>query len=207
MKRTLFILITLCAVVVTQAQVGVGYYRSGYGSVQKTQEVGPLTRNGKIYYYHGRPMKEAEMVQLLNDNCKEAYNYYKKQQRIANAGWGLFGTGIGMVILGGGLLGGSGAIDLKDYPAYSAERDKLYDKQYALQWSGIAFMCGGAVITGGIGMPMIIAGYAQKRNAHKVYNTWCGYKELEQETSQRDVTPLELRLQSSPNGLGLAISF
>ncbi len=203
MKRiTLFILV-LCLCGIAQAQVGVGYYRSGYG-VQKVkkQNLGPLTRDGKIYYYHGKPMKEAEMVQLLNENCTEAYNYYKKQQRIANAGWGLFGAGIGMVILGGGLLGGSGAINTDVYPAGSAERDRMYDKQNNLLASGIAFMCGGAVITGGIGMPMIIAGYAQKRNAHKVYNTWCGYKELEQETSQ-----LEFRLQSSHNGLGLALVF
>ena len=54
---------------------------------------------------------------------------------------------------------------------------------------------------------MGIAGHVMKKNAHKVYNTWCGYKELEQETSQRNATPLELRLQSSSNGLGLALSF
>ena len=98
MKHKLLVLLFILAASMLQAQVGVGYYRSGYGSVQKTQDVGPMTRSGNIYYYHGKPMKRAEMVQLLNDNCKEAYDYYRKQQKIEKAGWGLFGAGAIMCV-------------------------------------------------------------------------------------------------------------
>ena len=199
MKRTLFILIALCAVVATQAQVGVGYYRSGYGSVQKAQDVGPLTRNHNIYYYHGKPMKRAEMVQFLNENCKEAYDYYRKQQKIEKAGWGLFGSGIGILIIGAGVLGGSEVYEKNNI-------NPSRDTYHAIQWTGVGMMIS-AWVVGFASIPMIIVGNVQKKNAHKQYNTWFGYKELEQETSQRDVTPLELRLQSSSNGLGLALSF
>ena len=176
-----------------QAQVGVGYYRSGYGSVQKAQDVGPLTRNHNIYYYHGKPMKRAEMVQFLNDNCKEAYDYYRKQQKIEYAGWGLFGAGIVMTF---GL--GVPMSIIGDSWKSGWDRDMFN--------AGLSFVCIGPISVL-VGVPMVIAGNVQKKNAHKVYNTWCGYKELEQETSQRNATPLELRLQSSSNGLGLALSF
>ena len=189
MKRIIFILLAvmgLCGI--AQAQVGVGYYRSGYGSVQKAQDVGPLTRNHNIYYYHGKPMKRAEMVQLLNANCKEAYDYYRKQQKIERAGWGLFGAGIVMTLgLGVPMM-------------------VVGDNEDAFL-AGIGFVCIGPITSVLVGVPMIIAGNVQKKNAHKVYNTWCGYKELEQETSSRENNSVELRLQSSSNGLGLALSF
>lgn len=214
MKRTLSILLVLCMACVAQAQVGVGYYRSGYGSVQKTQEVGPLTRSHNIYYYHGKPMKQAEMVQFLNENCKEAYDYYRKQQKIEKAGWGLFGAGAIMCVgLGVPMMimgleyqreaqnkwydhpeSRGGYSDVYHTPAYKNAED--------VEWTGVSFIIIGSVSAALVGIPMVIAGNVQKKNAHKVYNTWCGYKELEQETSR-----LELRLQSSPNGLGLALSF
>lgn len=182
MKRIIFILLAvigLCGV--AQAQVGV--MRSGYGSVQKTKDIGPITRQGFIYYYHNDPMTYAEMLNFVNSNCERAYQYYQKQQKIQKAGWGLFGCGLGITVAGAVM---SGIYDRKVYDLYGA---------------GVGLACIGftAVL---VGVPMIIAADANKRNAHKVYNTWCGYKELEQETSR-----LELRLQSSPNGLGLALSF
>ena len=203
MKRVLFILIAvICLCCMAQAQVGVGYYRSGYGSVQKAQDVGPLTRNHNIYYYHGKPMKQAEMVQFLNENCKEAYDYYRKQQKIEKAGWGIFGAGAIMCVgLGVPLF----CIGENNREVYSTTYEK---KSAEATWgAGMGFMCIGAISSVLVGVPMVIAGHVMKKNAHKVYNTWCGYKELEQETSQRNATPLELRLQSSSNGLGLALSF
>ena len=215
MKRIVFILLAvigLCGI--AQAQVGVGYYRSGYGSVQKTQDVGPLNRNHNIYYYHGKPMKRAEMVQFLNENCKEAYDYYRKQQKIEKAGWGIFGAGAGLVLIGGGVLGGSESYYKNNIPPMYPinEQNKwLYDKRYhtykTMQIAGVGIMISSAVAVACVSIPMIIAGNVQKKNAHKVYNTWCGYKELEQETSSRENNSVELRLQSSSNGLGLALSF
>ena len=214
MKRIIFILLAvmgLCGI--AQAQVGV--YRSGYGSVQKVKDIGPLTRNHNIYYYHGKPMKRAEMVQFLNDNCKEAYDYYRKQQKIEKAGWGLFGAGIVMT-LGLGvpmIIIGDHNQDVARENWYNHPESRGgYSNYYNTPeyWramntfaAGISFVCIGPITSVLVGVPMVIAGNVQKKNAHKVYNTWCGYNELEeQETSQ-----LELRLQTSGNGLGLALSF
>lgn len=215
MKRIFYLFFVLSVALSAQAQVGVGYYRSGYGSVQKTQDVGPLTREGNIYYYHGKPMKRAEMVQLLNDNCKEAYDYYRKQQKIEKAGWGIFGAGaimcvgLGVPVL---FIGENNkdriAHDWDNHPEYNYKygyykNTPEYKSAKATWGAGVGLMCIGAVSSVLIGIPMVIAGNVQKKNAHKVFNTWCGYKELEEQETSR----LELRLQTSSNGLGVALAF
>ena len=193
MKRILFILLAvmgLCGM--AQAQVGI--MRSGYGVSKQPKDIGPISRQGFIYYYHNDPMTYAEMLNFVNSNCERAYQYYQKQQKIQKAGWGLFGSGLAITVAGATMLG----------TAYKADNRNI---EYQLEGAGIALVCIGPITTVLVSVPMIIAADANKRNAYKVYNTWCGYKELEQETSQRNATPLELRLQSSSNGLGLALSF
>ncbi len=215
MKRIFLFLMALCVFGVAQAQVGL-MRSSGVYSVQKTksQDLGPLTKNGNIYYYHGTPMKQADMVRFLNENCAEAYNYYRKQHKIEMAGWGIFAsfTAISFVVgIPMGVVGennkikareewnkkGKSGIDIYDYPEYVTA--------HSVNRAGIALSIVGASIAVAVGVPMIIAGNIQKKNAHKVYNTWCGYKELEE--NQAQATPMELKLISGSDGLGLALSF
>lgn len=185
MKRIFFLIIALCAMSFAQAQVGV-VRSSGAFAVQKSQDLGPLTRDGKIYYYHDQPMTEAEMVTFIQKDCARAYNHYKRWKKIEIAGWSLLGAGVGMVVIGSGLLGG----------ANLHHNEKTGDAYAA---SALAFY-GAAGITGLVGISLGPAGNVKKKNTNKVYNTWCGYKELE--TSQ-----LELKLTPGANGLGLALSF
>ena len=201
MKRVCIFLLALCLVGMAQAQVGL-MRSSGVYSVQKTsQDLGPLTRNGKVYYYHGKPMKQADMVRFLNENCAEAYNYYRKQHKIEMAGWGIFGAGAAMCLA----IGTPVLVTLGYRSGKEANNPLSSNEQDAYFASGMTFVCVGAVSSVLIGVPMIIAGNVQKKNAHKVYNTWCGYKELEE--NQAKATPLELKLTSGANGLGLALSF
>ena len=194
MKRICLFLIALCSIGIAQAQVGV--YRSGYGSVQKAQNIGPISRQGFIYYYHNDPMTYAEMVNFVNSNCERAYKYYQTQRKIEKAGWGLFASGLAITVAGATMVG------VYDRMGYDQQRENgnLLD-------AGIGLVCIGPITTVLVGVPLLIAADVNKRNVYKVYNTWCGYKELEQETSLRDKTPLELRLQSGSNGLGLALAF
>ena len=213
MKRIFLFLMALCVFGVTQAQVGL-MRSSGVYSVQKaSQDLGPMTKNGNIYYYHGTPMKQADMVRFLNENCAEAYNYYRKQHKIEMAGWGIFASftaisfvvGIPMGVVGDNNKGTAREEwnkkgqpgDLYDYSPYKTARN--------VTRAGVALSIVGASIAVAVGVPMIIAGNVQKKNAHKVYNTWCGYKELEE--NQAQATPLELKLISGSDGLGLALSF
>lgn len=183
MKRIIFILLAvmgLCGI--AQAQVGV--YRSGYGVSKQPKDVGPISRQGFIYYYHNDPMTYAEMVNFVNSNCERAVQYLKTQRKIETAGWVLFGSGLAITVAGATILG--------------VEAD---------EGTGIGLTCFGPITTVLVGVPLLIAADVNKRNVYKVYNTWCGYKELEQETSSRENNSVELRLQSSSNGLGLALSF
>ena len=188
MKRVIFILLavfSLCGV--AQAQVGV--YRSGYGISKQAETIGPITRQGSVYYYHDNPMSYAEMVNFVNSNCERAYQHYQTQKKIEIAGWSVLGTGLGFTVIGATMVG------------LSNSGHKKYED---LQGAGIAFVSIGPISVAA-GVPMIIVANIQKRNLHKVYNTWCGYKELE--SSQISDPALELRLQSSVNGLGLALNF
>lgn len=180
MKRTFILLTVLCSIGFAQAQVGV-YRSGGYGTIKSTQQTGPLTKNGKVYYYHGEPMTEAEMVAFVKKDCDKAYQHYKKNKALEVAGTTLFCTGVVMSVgMGSGFLGG-------------AKGNKT------LQTCGLAFYGAGALV-GITGLPMLIVGNVRKKNTHKVYNTWCGYKELE-------ASRPELKLTSGANGIGVALAF
>ena len=198
MKRFILFLLAICALTsYTHAQVGVMRTSSVY-AVQKVNpyDLGPLTRNGNIYYYHGKPMKQAEMIQFLNQNCAEAYNYYLKQHKIEMAGWALFGVGAGMAI-GGGIM---------NYFVHYGNRNGNITTEAYKRLNPISFAIsgiGGAMFVSSI--PMICVGAVRKKNVHRVYNQWCGYKELE--NTSPETSQLELKLTSGANGFGLALSF
>lgn len=183
MKRLFLLIMALCAITMVQAQVGV-VRSGGTFAVQKTQDLGPLTRQGKIYYYHDQPMTEAEMVAFIQKDCAQAYDHYKKWKKAEIAGWSLCGVGVGMVIAGSGLLAGGSQHE---------------DQRNA--FTGGAMACYGvAAVTGVVGISLGSAGTVKRKNTHKVYNTWCGYKESE-------TSLLEFKLTTGANGLGLALSF
>jgi hypothetical protein len=183
MKRAgIVILFMLCAVGAMQAQVGV-VRSGGYGISKSAKDLGPMTRNGKVYYYHNTPMTQAEMATFVQQNCEKAYQHYRKNKNIEIAGWSLFGGGAFIsAVLGSAMLGAH-----------------VSTNKGILQTAAMSLYGAGAIV-GITGIPMIIAGNVQKKNTHKVFNTWCGYKELE--TSR-----LELKLTSGENGIGLALAF
>ncbi len=216
MKRFCLFLLALCLFGMAEAQVGI-MRSSGISSVQKTnlQDLGPLTKKGNIYYYHGKPMKQAEMVQFLNENCAEAYNYYRKQHKIEMAGWGMFCAGI-VVTMGIGVpmcvVGGAKSDYYEDLRGKTTDpglREQYYQEwgKYGRIWdAGLGFCCGiGPGITALVGVPMIIVGNVQKKNAHRVYNSWCGSEEMEGNSAE--ISQFELKLISGANGLGLALAF
>ena len=184
MKRLIFFLLAFCAISLAHAQSG-SFTFDVQNTTLKVQKEGPLSRDGKIYYYHGQPMTEKEMVEFVKKDCSRAYNHYQKWRKIEITGWSLLGVGGGMVIIGSGCLAGIG------------------DSRTQIATS-MSFYAIGA-ITGIVGITLGSVGHVKKINTHKVYNTWCGYNESEQ--NQAKATPLELKLTAGSNGLGLAMTF
>ena len=173
MKRFILFLLAICALTIyAHAQVGVMRTSSAY-AIQKVNpyDLGPLTRNGNVYYYHGKPMKEAEMVQFLNKNCTEAYNYYRKQHKIEMAGWGIFSAFIVTTVAIGVPMCVVGFHNENDYYEKRQQtNDPLLRKQYeeerekyrSIGTAGLAISCASPFVVGLVGVPMIIVSYPLK---------------------------------------------
>lgn len=192
MKRFLFVLFTICVLTnFAQAQVGVMRSSNVY-SVQKTaqQDLGPLTRDGNYYYYHGKSMTEKEMVAFIQKDCERAYNYYKRNHMIEKIGWAMFGAGFGIAAIGGGIWVGAYLAPKNESNHWTLEM---------LEEIGMGIIGAGAGVVGGVGIPMICVGAVRKKNAHKIYNAYCA--------SEETAGLLEFNITSGANGLGLALSF
>ena len=166
MKRAYIILLLLGLILSAQAQVS---------------EAGPLTKNGRTYFYHSTPLTEAEMAMMCQQNCDKAYRHYMKNRKLEIAGWSLFGTGVGCVGIASGCLYG-----------YVADHSAGI-----LQTTSMALYGAGALISL-TGIPMIITGHVRKKRTYRVYNESCG----QPQTSQP-----ELKLTTDANGIGFAVSF
>ena len=124
-----------------------------------------------------------------NEVCAEAWEKYKKGDTLWKTGWGLFGAGAGLAVAGGvtGWLTGFGTSarppEERDPSAYIAPKTG---------WALMGIGCGVFVAS----IPCIIVGQVRRKKALKIYNEQC-----------EDQTPLSFSIQSSSNGLGLAMSF
>ncbi|MCR5049623.1 MAG: hypothetical protein K6A36_00905 [Paludibacteraceae bacterium] len=111
--------------------------------------------------------------------CDQIKIDYKKANDTWKAGWGLFGAGGGLAIVGGLMAAG---------PVFSSS---TIDTELA-GWGFVGFGLGSVIAS----VPCICIGHAQRQAARNLYNGKCS-----------DQTPLTFSIQSSANGLGLAMQF
>ncbi len=117
-------------------------------------------------------------------SCPEIVVNYKKGDILWKTGWGLFGAGCGLILTGTVLSCYYGG-----YPS----RNSIDDYVIANAGDGILGVGCGAVIAS---FPCIAFGHVQRKAASNLYNTKCASE-----------TPLTFSIQSSANGLGLAMQF
>ena len=128
---------------------------------------------------------------FMKDNkytCYPAFKDFNKGHKMTLAGWSLFGAGLAMFGMGLGLMGSQGYNDFNDKLRYGG-----YDDFKA----GFSFVIIGSAVTA-CSVPILSVGYYKKNNAYKVYNNNCAPKKT---------TAVTLNLQSSSDGLGLALQF
>ena len=139
----------------------------------------------KKYSYGNYQMDERAFREFLYKNHSRAYADYMKGKKLVNAGWWTMGAGVvSMIGIGVGCL-------IEGY--YYGEEE--------LESAGIAFMTlGGAAIASSI--PILGVGYAKKNRAYDLRNY--SYTANYSMTNQPAVS---LSVQSSQNGIGLALNF
>ena len=106
--------------------------------------------------------------------CDELRVSYKRANDTWKAGWGLFGSGLGLLIVGINLT-------------FTENNTMLY------AGLGLISIGSGAVITS---VPCLAFGQVQRKSAAKQYHQYCV-----------DQPPLTFNLQTSSNGLGIAMNF
>lgn len=132
----------------------------------------------KKYSYGNLQMDEKQFVQFLYKNNSRAYLDYMKGKKLVSAGWWTFGTGFLLAIpIGCGLIG------------------ELYPEELAAFWA-----IGGAAVVSSI--PILGVGYAKRNRAYDLRNY--SYTANYSMTNQPAVS---LSVQSSQNGIGLALNF
>lgn len=160
--------------------------------VKEDKPVIELVRNSKYmqkyyglseYSYGETQMDKKAYAKFLYENSPKLYQRYLNGDRAIKAGWVFFSTGCSLVITGTVLY------------CVSQENRDLFDDWYFVQSVGTGLLIGGGVCTFA-SIPLLGAGYGVRDNVYKRFN------------AQKNSTPaLSLDLQSSQNGIGLALKF
>lgn len=167
-------------------------YAPAYGTPQATGT--PIVRNDDNYIMGDVRMTEDQYVTFIQQNCTQAYEQYMKGQKLRKSGWGLFASGL--TFMGVGSLFVGLAYGLAGPTKYSSstryEDESLY----------LGLCVPGAMLLGaGSGLfiasiPCIVVGTVKRNNSHEVYNATCARQ-----------TALEFGIQTSQNGVGVAMKF
>lgn len=149
----------------------------------------------KKYSYGNLQMDERAFREFLYKNNSRAYVDYMKGRRLIGAGWGTFMGGL-VAMLGIGV------------GCYVFSQDIYYEGKwyesvgYDLMLTGSVFMgIGGATLVSSF--PLLGAGYKKKKNAAYSLNA----NSYTANNSMPTQPAVSVSLQSSQNGIGLALNF
>lgn len=150
----------------------------GYRSYNTPVE-GHMMRTGNDTYRIGdKNLSGKELEFFLQQNCPQAYTFYKNQKNMEIAGWSLLGAGIPVCLV-------VGLTSLFCSSSYEGEI------------AGCVFIgLGGGMMLASV--PMIACGNINKKRVDEVYNLNC--------TRRISYKP-ELKMTSGQNGLGFAIAW
>ena len=151
----------------------------------------------KKYTYNGNQMDEKAFVQFLFRNNTKVYADYVKSKRLISAGWWTMGAGIvSMVAIGTGCMCANDEWRSTSYGGYYRTSEEAIT-------AGLSFISIGAAATAA-SIPVICVGHAKRK---KVINSLNKDSYIANNNSETTQPSVNLSLQSSQNGIGLALNF
>lgn len=151
----------------------------------------------KKYSYGGNQMDEKQFVQFLYRNNTKIYADYVKSKRLISAGWWTFGASmVSMLGLGVGLV----FVEDEYHDGYG---NYWYFTNWDAWSAGISFISIGAAATVA-SIPILGVGYAKKKKVTYSLNNDLYVANNHSATNKPAVN---LSVQASQNGIGLALNF
>ena len=152
-----------------------------------------IVKSNGYYYVGEKKMTKEQYLHFIHSNCQEAWESYKKGGKLLKAGWGLFGVGMGSLVIGVPMtiIGLSRMVNLE-----KSTSGNEVSIEAGIAAAGIVFTGFGACFTIA-SIPCLAVGAYKRNNSHSVYNNRCAaHKET-----------MNLNIQVSQNGVGLAVAF
>lgn len=173
-KIVLSILLVTMTAIMAQAQ-----------DVQKnTSTTSPLLEQAGSFYFCGTmAMNKRELGDFLSTRCQPAYEKFQSGYKCYQAGWGLFGAGLAVDLVGSILW------------AFVPENTTGEMSGQMIAGASLIIAGGCAVIAS---LPTLLVGYARMEESVDIYNV---------STRTASSTPAYWTVQGSENGIGVALNF
>lgn len=126
---------------------------------------------------------------INNKDCIPAYQQFQTGKKCVTAGWVTFGSGLTIMTIGLCCLAANSSYYNGSY--------YVYNNSGTIACCVLAPIGGATAVCAGI--PLLSVGYHKMNNAYKKYNEYC--------SPDKKPSYVSLNLQSSANGLGLALHF
>ena len=152
-----------------------------------------LDRVGGHYYLDGEPISRKEVRYFLKNNCPEAWKRYRTGNALMITGFSLLG--VGAVCFGAGMVVLPAEVIWDALALFPSSMGNDYSLMVDVR-PALGVMMGGSLLLAG-SVPCIVVGTIYKTKAHERYNESCA----------KQMPPLQLSLQTSQNGIGLALNF
>lgn len=147
MKRILFLACLLAATFSAQAQSAGSF----------------VVRSGNTYTVEGQSLDKKGFMNYLQSHDQVVYQDFSKAYKLSNTGWGLFGAGLGMEVVGFGVMVGSAVQAGVDI---ATDQDLSHIKGVLV--GELLFFIGGALDLSGI--VCLGFGYGRMHKAADIYN-------------------------------------
>lgn len=185
MKKLLFLLTLLCATTVFAQQPAINSEQevtAPSDSLSLTGTCPYLDIEHGQYFLDNKCITSKEYKDFLKNNSPEAWQSYKKGTTLWATGWSFLGVGIASCYAGTILFIGDAAASMFE----SGHGPGML--------AGLGLILGGGALNIA-SIPCLIVGGKKKFSAHEIYNNNC----------PKSQPQLELSVQTSQNGIGLAL--